>query len=232
MSSTKVMTMRTSIAKDSVPDPKTQYRGIVVEVSGVPYYCNGTEWFDLTTGTPGPQGATGATGPQGPQGDQGIQGATGATGPQGPTGATGATGPQGPAGSNAWSAITGKPTTISGYGITDALAGGAAITTGQPASTALANESGAGALMAQSQGSGATAGAAFFSFHRPGAFAAYFGIDVDNIWKVGGWSYGPNSYAVWTDASDFAARFTSANRNTYLREMQGGTLVLGKTYSI
>jgi hypothetical protein len=49
-------------------------------------------------------------------------GPTGATGPQGPagaTGATGATGPQGPAGTTTWSGITGKPTTIAGYGITD-----------------------------------------------------------------------------------------------------------------
>lgn len=73
----------------------------------------------------------GATGPQGPQGIQGIQGATGltgptgATGPQGPTGLTGptgATGATGPAGTTVWSGITDKPTTLSGYGITDAAA--------------------------------------------------------------------------------------------------------------
>lgn len=78
------------------------------------------------TGPQGPQGIQGiqgATGPQGPigptgaAGTNGTNGATGATGPQGPTGATGATGP---AGTTVWSGITGKPTTVAGYGITDA----------------------------------------------------------------------------------------------------------------
>lgn len=62
-------------------------------------------------------------GPQGPQGIQGIQGPkgdTGDTGPQGATGPQGPQGPQGPAGSNAWEDITGTPTTLAGYGITDA----------------------------------------------------------------------------------------------------------------
>ena len=103
-----------------------------------------------TTGNTGPAGAqgaqgikgdtgdTGAAGAAGPQGIQGIQGATGAastvagpTGPQGPAGnngATGAQGPQGiqgatgPAGTTLWSGLTGTPTTLAGYGITDAAA--------------------------------------------------------------------------------------------------------------
>ncbi|MGZ3770394.1 MAG: tail fiber domain-containing protein [Bdellovibrio sp.] len=76
------------------------------------------------------------------------------------------------------------------------LTPGFASTSGQPASTALANETGYGAFQAQAQGSGGTAGAAFMSFHRPGNFAAYFGIDTDNQFKVGGWSMGTNSYAI------------------------------------
>jgi hypothetical protein len=39
-----------------------------------------------------------------------------------------------------------------------------------------------------------TGGAAMMTFHRPAAFAAYFGLDSDNVWKVGGWSYGAASY--------------------------------------
>ena len=31
--------------------------------------------------------------------------------------------------------------------------------------------------------------AAFMTFHRPGAFAGYFGLDNDNNFAVGGWSY-------------------------------------------
>ena len=46
----------------------------------------------------------------------------GGVGPQGPQGAAGATGPQGPAGTTAWSEITGRPTTVSGSGLTDAVA--------------------------------------------------------------------------------------------------------------
>jgi hypothetical protein len=41
-----------------------------------------------------------------------------------------------------------------------------------------------------------TGGAAFMQFHRPGAYAAYFGLDSDNVWKVGGWSMGANSYPI------------------------------------
>lgn len=41
--------------------------------------------------------------------------------PVGPAGPTGPTGPTGPAGTTTWSGITGKPTTIAGFGITDAI---------------------------------------------------------------------------------------------------------------
>lgn len=37
-------------------------------------------------------------------------------------------------------------------------------------------------------------GPAVMTFHRPGVFAAYLGIDTDNQWKVGGWSMGANAY--------------------------------------
>ena len=37
-------------------------------------------------------------------------------------------------------------------------------------------------------------GGAFMTFNRPGSFAAQFGIDTDNKWKVGGWSMGDNAY--------------------------------------
>jgi hypothetical protein len=41
-----------------------------------------------------------------------------------------------------------------------------------------------------------TGGAAFAAFHRPGLYAAYFGIDSDNVWKVGGWSMGAVAYPI------------------------------------
>jgi len=43
------------------------------------------------------------------------------------------------------------------------------------------------------------AGAAKIAFHRHGAFAAYFGIDTDNQWAVGGWSMGATRSVLITD---------------------------------
>lgn len=40
---------------------------------------------------------------------------------------------------------------------------------------------------------------ASIQFHREGSHAAYFGLDVDNRWKVGGRSMGQNSYELWTE---------------------------------
>ena len=38
--------------------------------------------------------------------------------------------------------------------------------------------------------------AAYMVFHRPASFAGKFGLDTDNQWKVGGWSYGNTSYRI------------------------------------
>ena len=46
------------------------------------------------------------------------------------------------------------------------------------------------------------ANAAFMTFHRSGVYAAYFGIDTDNKFKVGGWSLGANAYEVWHAGSN------------------------------
>jgi hypothetical protein len=42
-------------------------------------------------------------------------------------------------------------------------------------------------------------GAARITYHRPGAYAAYLGLDTDNFWKVGGWSMGAVSYKIHHD---------------------------------
>lgn len=47
-------------------------------------------------------------------------------------------------------------------------------------------------------------GAAIMAFHRPGNFAAYFGLDNDNRWKVGGWSMGAVAYDLWHSGNDGA----------------------------
>lgn len=52
------------------------------------------------------------------------------------------------------------------------------------------------ALEARAGGSGAGAGAAILSFHRPGNYACYLGLDTDNQIKVGGWSMGAVAYRI------------------------------------
>lgn len=48
----------------------------------------------------------------------------------------------------------------------------------------------------EARGAGAVGDAAYMTFHRPGSWAAAFGVDTDNVWKVGGWSMGAVSYRV------------------------------------
>lgn len=54
---------------------------------------------------------------------------------------------------------------------------------------------GSGGGSAEVQGVGG--GAAMMSFHRPGAYAVNFGLDTDNVLKVGGWSMGGAAYTIW-----------------------------------
>lgn len=68
--------------------------------------------------------------------------------------------------------------------------------------TAMATASGGlGGLEMQSAGASA---AAFMTFHRPGAFAGYFGLDTDNVLKVGGWSFGAVAYPLLYSTSTTA----------------------------
>lgn len=55
-----------------------------------------------------------------------------------------------------------------------------------------------GALEVQSNGTGAAA----LAFHRTGSWAGYFGLDTDNVWKVGGWSYGAVAHTLWHSGND------------------------------
>ncbi|UEP31303.1 tail fiber domain-containing protein [Burkholderia sp. B21-007] len=49
-----------------------------------------------------------------------------------------------------------------------------------------------------------TAASAVVQFHREGSHAAYFGLDTDNYWKVGGRSMGPNAYRIVHEGIDGA----------------------------
>lgn len=100
----------------------------------------------------------------------------------------------------AFSSITGKPTTLSGYGITDALSSAsgntingyiAAVTT---VNTAINTLSTGVDLGIEARGNGT--GPALITLHRPGVHAAYLGLDIDNKLKYGGWTLGANSYEV------------------------------------
>ena len=73
--------------------------------------------------------------------------------------------------------------------------------------SAIANATGS-LGMVEIQGVTSDAGsAAFMTFHRPGAFAAYFGLDTDNTFKVGGWSMGANSYKILHEGLASGATF-------------------------
>jgi hypothetical protein len=49
--------------------------------------------------------------------------------------------------------------------------------------------------------SAGAADAAYQAFHRPGAYAAYFGLDTDNQFKVGGWSMGNVAYKLFHEGN-------------------------------
>jgi hypothetical protein len=66
-----------------------------------------------------------------------------------------------------------------------------------------------------------TGGAAMMTFHRPGAYAAYFGLDSDNQFKWGGWSAGATSYTFITSQNIGSQ---SVNYATF-----SGTLATSKT---
>ncbi len=94
--------------------------------------------------------------------------------------------------SHDWAQVTGRPVW------TDAAA--ASVTTGYKAFVASDRSipngtDSAGHAAIEIRGSGT--GAAFLAFHRPGQFASFFGLDIDNQWKVGGWSAGAVAYRMW-----------------------------------
>ncbi len=78
----------------------------------------------------------------------------------------------------------------------------------QTNNTGIANSDGG---LARLEVIGTGTGAAFMQFHRPGAYASYFGLDNDNVWKVGGWSAGAVAYPI----------LHSNNFNTYAPTITG-----------
>lgn len=159
----------------------------------------------------GPQGPQGAAGGTGPQGTQGVGGATGGTGSQGPQGAVGGTGPQGAAGAQGTQGAAGGVSTLvtPSYGV---IANG-------PSGTYL------------EQRGGGSGHAAYIAFHRPGEWAALFGIDTDNKWKVGGWSYSAVSYVVLHEGNSFIID-GAGNLNANARALYNVSTYYGTTVSL
>lgn len=71
---------------------------------------------------------------------------------------------------------------------------------GATGSTSMATGNNLGEIEVMGNGTGA----AMMAFHRPGTFAAYFGLENDNSWRVGGWSMGNVSYVLWHSGNDGA----------------------------
>ena len=69
---------------------------------------------------------------------------------------------------------------------------GTASVCGYSTSGAAVSYGGAGGPQVMGQGSSA----AMMSFHRPGSYAINFGLDTDNVLKVGGWSMGGVAYTI------------------------------------
>lgn len=153
-------------------------------------------------GVSGAQGLQGAGGTQGPQGRQGVAGSSGTSGgvgPQGPAGsvgppgAAGGAGPQGPQGSSGFA--PGGDLTVN-----NVTATGTVLSTNLPASAIKDISGGNYSFTARND----VGGPAVMTFHRSGAYAAYLGIDNDNVWKVGGWSMNANSYALLHEGNSFS----------------------------
>lgn len=45
-------------------------------------------------------------------------------------------------------------------------------------------------------------GAAMMAFYRSGSHGQYFGLDTDNVWKVGGWTAGAVANKIWHEGND------------------------------
>jgi hypothetical protein len=73
--------------------------------------------------------------------------------------------------------------------------------------------------------------AAFMAFHRPGAYATYFGLGNNNRFQVGGWSAGAVAYdVVLSDGGSY--NLTSAGVNKTLTITNGTGITGGSTFDL
>jgi hypothetical protein len=65
---------------------------------------------------------------------------------------------------------------------------------------------------------GTTTNAAQLSFHRAGSYAVNMGLDTDNVFKIGGWSDGANTYRFQVNSSGVATVTATSARYADLAE--------------
>jgi len=194
-------------------------------VSGI----SGFSGFSGAKGDKGDSGEFGASGISGFSGRSGFSGAAfvGSTGASGFSGYSGQNGTIGVNGTSGFSGFSGQNGTIGINGTSGFSGFSGSSATFVPStryvftssqSTSILTATGAlGGIELQATGSGA----AFISYHRPGAFATYFGLDTDNQFTGGGWSYGGGlasfkmgSLGVGTSASGVAGEIRATNNIT------------------
>ena len=66
--------------------------------------------------------------------------------------------------------------------------------------------------------------ASYISFHRAGLFAAHFGLDTDNILKLGGWSYGAAAYRVMLGDG-----YSNSGPLSLTGSLSAGNVTIGRT---
>jgi hypothetical protein len=179
-------------------------------------------WTGPNSGLVGAQGVQGATGAQGAQGVAGAQGVQGVAGAQGAQGVAGAQGAQGVAGAQGVQGAVGAQgasgATILGSNNTWTAQnyfrsnGNTASVSGSPLQAYSDNNS--GAIMA---------------FHRAGQYAVNFGLDSDNVMRVGGWSASANRWELdmsgnnWAASSFRAPIFYDSNNTGYYVDPNAST---------
>jgi hypothetical protein len=177
--------------------------------------ASGSNGAPGSDGAPGPTGASGSIGPTGPTGDTGLTGPTGPAGPQGPAGPTGPTGPgstvAGPPGPTGPQGATGPTGPTGPSGATILGSSNTWTNTNLFRSNVNTAAGSSNPLQAYSD----NASGAIMNFHRAGHFAVNFGLDSDNVMRIGGWSASANRFQM-----DMSGNLTMAGNVTAFSDVR------------
>jgi hypothetical protein len=168
--------------------------------------AQGTNGTNGTQGTTGSQGTNGTNGSQGTAGTNGSQGTAGTNGSQGTTGSQGIQGRQGTSGTNGTQGTTGNTGagTQGATGTSGATILGSSNTwTSQNYFRSNVNTAGGSSNPLQAYSDNASG--AIMNFHRAGYYAVNFGLDSDNVMRIGGWSASANRWQLDMSGNMYAA---------------------------